>query len=241
MLTSCPMKEYLKLALFLLVPLGIYLWHTDAFCREESDSPVPVEQEDTVEVVHLNRGPHNVMLLGDSMIEFMCRRLDDYCFSNGHTVHSIVWYSSSTKVWAESDTLEYFMRKYKPDFIMISLGSNEQFVRDLDKRDRYIRQMLEKVGDTPYIWICPPSWKQDTGIDSLILKNVGPKRFFDSRKLVLARGKDHIHPNREAAAQWMDAIAAWLCDSTATAYPLEMYYPDTVAKKRSLTVLQPPK
>lgn len=235
------MKEYLKLFLLLVIPLTAYSWHEDVLHLKEKTETVEIiaEPVDTVPVVHLNRGPHRILLMGDSMIEFMSRRFDDYCLSNGHEGHSVVWYSSSTKLWAESDTLQHFIRKYKPEFIIMSLGSNEQFVRDLDRRDKYIKKIVSKFGETPFVWICPPSWKPDTGIDSLIHLNVGEKRFFDSRRLVLPRASDNVHPNRTGAAMWMDSIAVWLMDSTATAYPLEMHYPDTVAKKHNLTLLQP--
>lgn len=234
----------MKLSLLLLIPLGLFIWHTCASKTKDdaaegiSAAETPAAETDTVKRV--DRKPHNILLFGDSMILYMNRRLGEYCAGNGHKWHTVVWVSSTIKQWAGCDTLNHFLRKYNPDYVLICLGSNEQFVRDLDKRETYIRKILKDVGDRHYVWICPPSWKRDTGINDLIKNDVGQKRFFDSRGLQLERGKDNIHPNGAGSAVWMDAIAAWLRDSTATEYPILMDVPDTtVPTSKNAVYLEP--
>lgn len=180
-----------------------------------------------------------ILFIGDSMLEGLGRRVADYAAGNGHTIHTVCWYSSSSKIWAETDTLQYFLRQDKPTFIMICLCSNELFVRDLDQRDAYIKTILKKIGDIPYVWISPPNWKPDTGINDVIISNVGRKRYFDSRDLELERGKDHAHPTFEAAAHWMDLIAEWMSNPDSTAHPILMAPTDTVVRIKNMQLLQP--
>jgi len=181
-----------------------------------------------------------ILLFGDSMLEKLRLRFYDYAARNGHDLHTVVWYSSSTKVWAETDTLQYFINKVKPTYIVVCLGSNELFVRDLQKRDAYIARILNIIGPTtPYVWISPPNWKNDTGINALIQKHVGAKRYFDSRHLQLERDTDGAHPTFAAAAQWMDLIAKWLV-SPDTQHPIRMDKPTRKGPRTNTTMLAPP-
>ncbi|MBQ0081027.1 MAG: SGNH/GDSL hydrolase family protein [Alistipes sp.] len=226
------MKNYLKLTLLLVIPLGLYTWHCMA---EESKNKAEIETsvqedneqvQDTVKMV--DRKPHNILLFGDSMILYMNKRLGEYCAGNGHTWHTVVWVSSTIKQWASCDTLNYFLRKYNPDYVLICLGSNEQFIKDPSSRQPHIKKILKDIGGRHCAWICPPGWKKDTGINELIKNDIGAKRFFDTRNFTIPRGKDNIHPTGASSALWMDHIAAWLRDSTATEHPILMNVPDTV-------------
>lgn len=180
----------------------------------------------------------NILFFGDSMLEGLCRRFIDYTDQNGHNLRTVIWYSSSTELWANTDTLQYFINKYRPDYIVTCLGSNELFVKDIDRRKENIKKIVKKIGDIPYIWISPPNWKEDTGINDAIISVVGKDRYFDSRSLTLERGKDHAHPTFPAAAIWMDTIARWL-NSRACRHPLMMKWPEKDVSPRNVTMLQP--
>lgn len=179
-----------------------------------------------------------ILFFGDSMLEGLSRRFGDYAAQNGHELDVVLWYSSTTERWVTSDTLAHFLRRYDPTFVVICLGSNELFVRDLPERDRHIGRILSRIGRRPYVWISPPNWKEDTGINDLILRHVGKERYFDSRHLQLQRGRDHAHPTLSAAATWMDSVAAWM-SSPATAHPIRLERPDTTARPTNLTLLAP--
>ncbi len=187
---------------------------------------------------HPDTTHQRVLFFGDSMLEGLTRRLVDYTEANGHELHTVVWYSSSSKLWAETDTLQFFMRKVDPTYIIVCLCGNELFVNDLDQRDKYIKTILGKIGDIPYVWVSPPNWKEDTGINDVIIRNVGKDRYFDSRYLKLERGKDHAHPTFSAAAIWADTIAAWL-RSPQTAHPIKLDTPVEKAKHPDVTLLMP--
>ena len=165
-----------------------------------------------------------IMIFGDSMLEWMVKRLCDYTMESGYDLSSVIWYSSSTKLWAETDTLQYFLDRIRPDYVLLCLGSNELFVRDLQKRERYIRAIVDRISTHPFVWISPPNWKPDSGINDLIVQVVGAGRYFDSRSLDLERASDNVHPNKEAAAYWADTICSWL-GSPACRQPLPLAQP----------------
>lgn len=174
---------------------------------------------------------HRILFFGDSMVEGLLRRMNCYAFKNGYDMTNVVWYSSTTDIWANTDTLHYFINKVNPTFVMISLGTNEQFIKNPAEREVSIRRILKELGDTPYVWIGVPAWKEDTGINDLTRQIVGNDHYFDSRGLTLQRGRDRMHPTFYAASLWMDSIARWM-ESSATAHPIHMNKP-TDGKKHT--------
>lgn len=168
---------------------------------------------------------HVVLFFGDSMTSGLSLRLDDYCHENGHSLYCVTWNSSSTKKYAESNIIDTYIRLYHPTYIIICLGSNELFVHDVAGREQYVRGVVNKLGCRPFVWISPPNWKPDTGMNALIRKCVGRGRYFDSTHLTLERGSDHIHPTAKGAAKWMDLIAAWIADPRQNDHPILMNKP----------------
>lgn len=171
------------------------------------------------------------------MLEELSHRLDDYAVANGHTLQTVVWYGSTTEKWGMTQTLRHLIAEYKPTYLWVCLGGNELFVRDLEERDAYIKLLLAQAGDLPMVWIGPPCWKSDTGINDLIRRNVGDGSFFDSSQLTLKRKKDGRHPTHQAAADWGDQVAAWM-QSEACDQPLAMRRPDKAARC-PMRLLQP--
>lgn len=179
-------------------------------------------------VIHenlLDTAKQRILFFGDSMVEGLSKRMRKYAKENGHDLLNVIWYSSSSKWWAQTDTLEYYLEKHRPTYLMISLGGNELFVRDLKKREKYIKNILSRLHGLPYVWISPPNWKPDTGICDLILKNVGKSRYFNSERLTFKRGHDHMHPTFSSSAKWMDSIAVWMQDSCH--HRIRMQLPNT--------------
>jgi len=150
-----------------------------------------------------------VLLVGDSQLEGLRLPVYNYCkWNNLNLVASIVWYGSTSKQWGTSDTLEYFINRYKPSFVFIALGLNELFVNDLEKRNEYVTNIINKLSKkgVGYYWIGPAAWKADKGIVSVLSERNG-NRFFDSSKLVLERAEDGRHPSRGAAWAWMEEVS----------------------------------
>lgn len=254
------MRSYLKLIGILLLPLAFVIFYANSSIQipppgwklskiqppnisitlkenlfknqkskiEEKDLPIDKE---VAEELTLDTTSHRILFFGDSMVEGLLRRMNCYAFANGHEMTNVVWYSSTTEIWAKTDTLHYFINKVKPTFAIISIGANEQFIKDVAGRETCIRQIIKELGGTPFVWIGVPSWREDTGINDLTQQIVGKNRYFDSRGLSLQRGRDHMHPTFNAASLWMDSVAVWMSSPT-TAHPIRLDKP-TDGKKHT--------
>jgi hypothetical protein len=180
------------------------------------------------------------LIIGDSMIEGLRLRLNDYCKQNGHTMDAVIWYSSSTKWFGSCDTLRSFIKQLKPSYVLVVIGGNEMYINDLAQHNIYIKNIIGQIGDCKYIWIGPPNWKEDNGINHLIDKNVGDSRYFPSKNLTFQRKKDGAHPTTESAKMWMDSIAVFIMNKSE--YPVLMNFPaDSVCGKLPRTILLSPK
>jgi hypothetical protein len=175
-----------------------------------------------------------ILFFGDSMLEGLSKRLKQYASENNHDLMNVIWYSSSTKIWGQrADTIAHFIRDFKPTYIFVCLGANELFVRNPENNDAYVKQILSQIGNIPYIWIGPPNWKEDTGINDLIQKNVAPNCFFASDQLTYERASDGAHPTFSSAAKWMDSIAIWMNDRILMDFPQD-------DQSKGLTILLKP-
>ncbi len=151
-----------------------------------------------------------ILLTGDSMAEGLMFAFKKYAHYNGHTLRTIIWYGSTTTTWARTDTLKKLIARYKPSYVLLALGSNELFVRDIGDREPSIQDIVRQAGKTPFVWIGPPNWKEDTGIGELLARNAGPGRYFVSRGLTFERASDGRHPTRRASVYWADTISSWV-------------------------------
>ena len=165
-----------------------------------------------------------ILLIGDSMLEGLMLRMRDYVAYNGHDLKTVIWYSSSSLWYGTSDTISYFIKKYKPTYVMLVLGANELFIRDIkNKRLRYVKRIISQMDTLPYVWVGPPNWKDDTGINDLILDNAGETQYFPSKDLSYDRTSDGAHPTHKSAAHWMDSVAMWV--QTESSYRIDLDRP----------------
>jgi hypothetical protein len=182
---------------------------------EDEANDIAVDSVAKIEVKNeIDSTAQNILLIGDSMTYNLAIRLAQYAKQNGHQLHAINWDSSSTITWANTDTLDYYIHEYKPTYIFISLGANELYLKHPESRKPEVRKILQKIGDIPYVWIGPPNWKEDSGINDMIAQEVRPGSFFKSAGMNFKRKKDKIHPTRESSAVWMDSIMHWMPNSS---------------------------
>ncbi len=183
----------------------------------------------------------NILFIGDSMLEGLAPRLAKYCDKNGHTLVEVIWYSSSTLCWGETARLTELINKYHPNYIFVCLGANELYVPDIKNARRpHLKKILAEIGDIPYVWIGPPNWDEDTGINSLLEQEVDEGCFYLSANDHFERSRDGAHPKRASAHQWMDRVIKWL--STKGAYPIRLDKPDEgISRASHIVIYQPPK
>lgn len=171
----------------------------------------------TVERAPLDTTKKNILFIGDSMLERLSPRIAAYAEENGHQMNTVIWYGSSTEVWATSGRAKECIRKYRPDYIIISLGGNELFVNDIiARRTKYVKQIVAEFADIPYVWIGPPNWKKDTGINKMIQSVVPKGNFYLSYTpdQHYERAKDGAHPTPASAAKWADRICKWIVEES---------------------------
>ncbi len=201
--------------------------------KEQQEAKILLEEQAKPQENPVDSTPQSILIFGDSMTQNLALRLSAYAKQNGHQVHSINWDSSGTRIWAQTDTLYRYIREFKPSFIFVALGSNELYIRNLDKYKEYVETILKKIGDIPYVWIGPPNWKPDEGINDMLQATTAPGTYFRSEGIKLDRKKDQIHPTRDAAAIWFDSIARWMPHS---AHPIKLDFPaDSIHAKLSDT------
>lgn len=183
--------------------------------------------------------PQRILIIGDSMLEGLSPRLAAYAEHNSHKLFNVIWYSSTSKTWGTSTKLEQYISQFKPTYIFISLGANEMFIRNIiEQRDKYVKNILAQIGEIPYVWIGPPNWKDDTGINELIGINVPAERFFLSKGMQFERASDNVHPTRKSAAEWMDSIVNWMKNSCSHRINLET--PEAASAKPDKTIILKP-
>ncbi len=193
-----------------------------------------IRELEEAKIIETDSLPQSIFVFGDSMTFNLALRLAQYAKANGHSIHSVNWDSSNTKIWAEHDTLRYYINEFRPTQIFISLGSNELYFKNPETRIPYIKKILEVIDTIPYVWIGPPNWKEDSGINDIIEGICKPKTFFRSAGMKFERKSDHIHPTRKSSALWVDSIAKWLPESS---HPIVFDTPSDSIKKSNPNII----
>lgn len=189
-----------------------------------ADSAQIIEKKPSQKPVQVDTVPKTILFFGDSMLDGLYPRLAAYAEENGHTLYAVIWYSSTSEVWGNSTKLKEYIDSLHPDYIFVSLGANELFVKDIaEKRDKYVKKIISDIGNIPYIWIGPPNWKPDTGINDLIAANAGPDHFFLTNGMQFPRKKDGAHPTHDASIGWMDSVIRWMPINSD--HPIKMNMP----------------
>ena len=183
-------------------------------------------------------GHQRILLFGDSMVPVLAPRLADYCLENGHELYPAVWYGSTIIYWAWQERLDQLLVELEPTVVIAALGSSELSVRDVGECEPYVQAIVRKVGARKLIWVGPPNWRDDTGVNALLERVLGPRRFFRSDGIGLARRADGIHPSDEAGAKWVDALAAWMVAQSDA--PIALSLPTRKAPPVPERVYSPP-
>ena len=220
----------------------------DALFSKHEESPAASDSllSDTASVaareafpVPVDTASQTILLIGDSMLDGIGPRLAAYADYNGHALYSVIWYSPTSEVWGSSTRLKDYISKIKPTYIVVCLGANELFVRDVEsKREKYVRRIIEDIGDIPFLWIGPPNWREDTGINRLIARLAPRGSFFLSNGMSFDRTGDGAHPTRASAAMWVDSVARWMPQHSS--HPIRLDTPDKPTGRARRTYVHQP-
>lgn len=189
------------------------------------DKPLHAEASST-NTLSVDTAHQVILLIGDSMTDGLGHIFVDYAAENDYELHTVVWYGSRTDHWAKRGDLEYHINRVHPTFIVLCLGTNDLGFYDFNRRQQWINDIINKVGDIPFVWIGPLPWAKIRNRDlvGIIRNSVGEKRFFDSSNLRIPRA-DGVHPTLAGAKVWMNKIAQWLSNPEVTLHPIQMNPP----------------
>lgn len=171
---------------------------------------------------------HRILVFGDEQLQGIGPWLFNHAWATGFPCFTSIWQESTIKRWAYSADLQYLIRKVKPTFIIVCLGTHDQGEADLSTREAAVKAIMRDIGDIPFAWIGPlavKSKKDDRTIADLIQQLVGADRFYDSYNLRLAR-EDELHPTKEGCQRWVEGFVAWL-DGGEAAHPIHFVTPTT--------------
>lgn len=189
--------------------------------------------------VPVDTAAQTILFIGDSMLEGLSPRMAAYADHNGHTLYSVVWYSSTSEVWGASDKLRHYIDTLRPTYIFVSLGANELFVKDIAaKRRGFVEKIIADIDTIPYVWIGPPNWKDDTGINDLVSGTARRGSFFLSNGMHFDRSSDGAHPTRSSAIEWLDSVMRWMPANAA--HPIRMDVPPVQKSRPRRTFVHQP-
>lgn len=212
--------------------------HVKTKTTDSTVASTTVQVEQLSEPAPMDTTSKTILFIGDSMLEGLGPRLAAYARENGHTLINVIWYSSTTEIWGRTTRLKERIDEFHPDYIFICLGANELFVSDIKKkRQKYLDNMLSQIGNIPYVWIGPPNWKPDTGINDMLEASVAPGSFYLSNGEHFDRAKDGAHPTRASAAAWCDRVCKWVM--TKSYHPIKLNKP-AEAKAHCKTIVYQP-
>lgn len=173
---------------------------------------------------------HNVLIFGDSMTHYLAMSISKYGTRNNYKVTSVTWVSSSIKRWSTTDKIKKYMDMVNPDFIIISLGANDVYLKNYDSKVAEVQKILAQIDTVPYIWVGPPMWKKDNGLYEMLEKTLSKERLFHiDEDFKMPRARDHIHPTHKGADLWADSLMRWI---RFTNLPLLSEMPDTIVTEQ---------
>lgn len=198
--------------------------------KEETETMAePIEIQDSIpSEIEIRVEPdttvHSVLVFGDSMTHHLAMSIGKYGTKNNYKVTGVTWESSSIPGWRHSDKIQKYLDMVKPDFVIISLGSNEMGLKNFERRIPDIEAIVDKLDSIPYVWVGPPLWTEDKGIYSTLEKALPKGKVFKIETLNIERGPDHVHPTRKGADVWADTLMRWIRKSD---HPILTEIPDS--------------
>jgi lysophospholipase L1-like esterase len=156
-----------------------------------------------------------VFLVGDSLAVGLSRPLSALAKDNNVAFESMAIQGTRLDQWANNETLFAAIQKFKPDLILVSLGTNDEYL-NLDggtKQAPHLKALLGRLRMfAPVAWIGPPKLPKQgsNGVVPLIMKSVPSSHYFPSHELDISRAPDKLHPTTGGYAGWAGKIWEWI-------------------------------
>lgn len=156
-----------------------------------------------------------ILVVGDSFAVGLTPPLRALAKEAGLPFDSVALQGTRIDQWAVSAALDEKLRKFKPSLVLVSLGTNDEYLRgdggtmQAPHLDRLLAK-LRTVGD--FVWIGPPKLpkRATNGVIPLLRSRLDDDHYFPSQTLNLPRGPDALHPTARGYAGWAGALWQWL-------------------------------
>jgi lysophospholipase L1-like esterase len=178
----------------------------------------------------LTRWPERVLFIGDSLSVGAAPVFKQKLLQRGvKAFDNVGVIGSTTPQWARgkhTPALDKALREFKPDLVLISLGTNDESGR----RPRYsgptydvakataasvaaLKAKIKAAGATS-VWLGPPAvtpdlWVMDPNFRKL-LADTWKSLYFSSEQLPFKKVKDKIHLTSADNTLWADSFIRWM-------------------------------
>lgn len=167
------------------------------------------EDEPIVEDV-VPRGA-KVLLLGDSLAEGLKFSLRKKGESDGYIITAETERGTRTDQW--SNRIKKIIKEKKPSLVLVSLGTNDSFLKDPEPQRSHIQKIVNEVNSSGarMVWILPPplpakATSRKKIIDMIEEETSGCGDVLDSKGVTFERNKDGIHYSSMGYAVWTSLI-----------------------------------
>jgi acyl-CoA thioesterase-1 len=156
-----------------------------------------------------------VLHLGDSEVGFgggLTKALQRRFEARGIRFFSNSLTSAGIQSYEREERLPRMVKLYKPELVLLNLGTNNLSVPHPDVLAASIRNIAKKISTDgrECIWIGPPhlraAAKSEAAMTKVIEENVAPCKYFDSSQLELQMQSDRIHPTDRGGDLWADQV-----------------------------------
>lgn len=155
-----------------------------------------------------------VLLVGDSLAVGLKRRMNERAGASGAMFFSDAEQSTFLTVWSKHRFAQD-LDNYKPDIVLVSLGTNDSGGTSVEMVRRALSAMLSqaKSRGVRVYWIGLPSLPSRLALAPSIrqvIRESGTPYYESEREPSFERAPDGVHCTPRGYSTWADGIWAWL-------------------------------
>jgi len=176
-----------------------------------SASPLAITDVDDVYPFVPNWSTSRVLHIGDSQMKAgLQAKMAKHLRDKGAIYRGKQWKGSRSKSWVISGKAKRLIDEFKPNVVIITLGTNVMISNKPSRHMGWVRALIERVGNRACYWMGPPPVFEDKhGFVDLLSKQMGKCRYFDSNKLNIKKKKS-FHLTKNQGEMWADMVWNWM-------------------------------